>query len=1553
MNKYPTNGATISLTIPQYGLEMSSSNDGPIDQNVTPVDTIPILTDEKVAIEVVQLPSRDLTPGVESGPLLNLLFSNLYSMNIGVDSIQFDYIGNDPDGASQNLQSSQFSSINLYLQRDRNTDGISSEDTLIAEGVLVNGQIVFSTSGLTLNKNGGNTVLTVTADLDMNNSKNGNTVAFQLSDSALIYVDQPVIFNTTFPLLNQDAFTINSFPANAVTLHTVSGTTIFGGQNRKLVLDFELPANGYEDDTLKSIRIQNIGSQSDSEAVASLDLWYDIDDNGFTLNDLKLGTFTENTSYWEINHIDHYIPVGGKRYFVTTDIYNTNFSGGTLQYEIIQGGCTYSSGMTGPDDAPLENPEEHVVFPSNRITAISLPASEEIILPGGPEKTMLSFALYNGYTDRDQILNSIGLTNISKTLSSPDYSDYELGSISLYYDTDNSGTLNETTPVANGRFINNKLNLSGLNITLPKEELSYFFVVSDFPNSLIDSDSLAISIAAPSDFGFVENVNINGALPLSRGSYLIVDGSSKAQYTIYPVSPKTLSPGDMQVSLFAFSPAINGDLGDRLDSLRIENTGTADNTDITALHLWLDLNNDSLWQDTDSMLTSLTYSSGAWEAGNLNLQFNTLSPILFVTGDISASATPDRTFNTRIPLNGFEYLSENDGPRDLPIIDVNTFTISGSNLRVEIAQMKPTYSVGETISISLKATNLSPSPLTNMICNIISISDSQAVSLESSNIGPIDLNAGENYDFTYHYTADSASLLNWQFQVVAVDINDSSAIVISPLIQIQNTPVDIPLVLINSMPTAVTKGQSNVFPLSLTISHPDSLPTSAPIRLDSLFLSIEDASGQSQLASALFSRVVLTAGYDILSVLETIPNLSTVPMYFDDPLVINVNEQKNLTLLIDIDSAATALDMVLSINTGSDIPLTDYNNNQSLTIDPSVVFPLKTASCRIDNPSNIMEIAFKPTLKPNANYGQENVNLIGFEISHPGGQSSSQIQLTSLSFELFDESDNLIIINDIFNRIKVRKQFSIVADISDNLDSSSVQIQLASPITLNPGERDSLYILADINNLSTVSGFKLQIADSTSFVVRDLSSGSLITVTADTNSLVTSSLFPITTSTATLKLSAESPEICFQSVLSPSVIRGKDSLDLINLSIDYPYSTAYSPVVLQSMLLYCLDSLERPIDPISLFDRIGYKVNNSLTINYQPFIQLLSGAILFNFETDSIILAAGDSLDLIIVGDIEADAPYDHFRLMISEPQSFELNDQTDTTYMPLVAFDANCSQSYPLQTSIATIISPAGRPGVNAESSEVTAIYAGQQDVVLFSTALHYDQQSHQGDLLFSSLQGYLKKRTQSGYSSYNGVQIFDNVRLLIDGIPYAADSVLADDLLELQADSGVVISNGESAEISIVADINQNAQMGNYRLEFLDSTFIDIEDLQLATNVYPILLSGSYPVLSTELSLASANLKESFSNYPNPFTDETTITFVMEENGRVDIELYTITGKSVLTLVDDEYRSAGVYNSDKWYGKNAEDLPVVAGTYFCRITVRYDSQKEESELRKISVIR
>ncbi|MDP3583474.1 MAG: T9SS type A sorting domain-containing protein [Ignavibacteria bacterium] len=65
---------------------------------------------------------------------------------------------------------------------------------------------------------------------------------------------------------------------------------------------------------------------------------------------------------------------------------------------------------------------------------------------------------------------------------------------------------------------------------------------------------------------------------------------------------------------------------------------------------------------------------------------------------------------------------------------------------------------------------------------------------------------------------------------------------------------------------------------------------------------------------------------------------------------------------------------------------------------------------------------------------------------------------------------------------------------------------------------------------------------------------------------------------------------------------------------------------------------------------------------------------------------------------------------------------------------------------------------------------------------------------------------------------------------------------------------------------------------------------------------------------------------NYPNPFNPTTTINFSLPVSGKVVLEVFDISGKSVVTLLDNEMQS-GVHSVEL----NAADLS--SGVYFYRL--------------------
>jgi hypothetical protein len=80
---------------------------------------------------------------------------------------------------------------------------------------------------------------------------------------------------------------------------------------------------------------------------------------------------------------------------------------------------------------------------------------------------------------------------------------------------------------------------------------------------------------------------------------------------------------------------------------------------------------------------------------------------------------------------------------------------------------------------------------------------------------------------------------------------------------------------------------------------------------------------------------------------------------------------------------------------------------------------------------------------------------------------------------------------------------------------------------------------------------------------------------------------------------------------------------------------------------------------------------------------------------------------------------------------------------------------------------------------------------------------------------------------------------------------------------------------------------------------------------------------------------------NYPNPFNSSTTIAFEVPKRAHVKIRVYDVTGRRVVTLVD-ETKTAGEYSAVF----NADGLP--SGMYLCKFEVNGFSETKKMMLIK-----
>ncbi|MEZ5360319.1 MAG: right-handed parallel beta-helix repeat-containing protein [Candidatus Zixiibacteriota bacterium] len=1555
LSSYPEDGATIAMTIATNGLEMRLENDGPYDTRPVPLDTITIVTNEAVILDVAEIAAQEIIPGSMTA-LTIFSATNGYATPKSLDSLRItlSFPGNNLDAAADLL--SQVDSLYLYHEVDGLFPGISGTDSLLGAVEVSALSHVISFGNLSIEGGGGTEYIGCYIKSNLRTAKNNNIIRAEIHEMTDIFTDA-VSISASVPLYNALSHAVNAFPAEAILVHQIEGTTLFGGQMDRPVLDFELPRDGYSTARLHQISLRNVGTVKDSAAL-QVTLWRDVGNDGFTDDDVLVGngSFLYFRGVWTLANLYYSLTNVTTRFCVTVDVKNTQFIGGTLDFEIATDYIDYLSGTTGPDDIPVGNDAEFLVFPSNRITAISVPTASSEIRPGSSGNKIFTFALYNGYTLQEQTLKTLSLRNISRSASNMEYADYELGQIYLYLDADGNRIFDDDSLIATGYFSDSILYLSGLDVTLAPEELSYFFVANDVPPVCIDSDSLAVAISTPSAFGFENTVNINGDLPLTSGGYAILNGSVKEQYTIIETPPRTLSPGDSSITLYTFIPAFNGNQTDALQAIVLDNSLDADTSDISLLTLWKDINGDALWQETDSLVGTFAYSGSTWNISLSGLAVDSEMTPLMVLADISADATPGAAFQAQIPVNGCTYASANDGPIDGPLITSSRYTISNSPLRVDFASLGENYSIGQTIAVSMSVTNLNVASVDNVVAEIIDISAPTLVTFDSSSAGPVSIPSGGTQEFTIYYTAAAVGTITWQMRAFTDAVPDSSAVVQSETVSIQAPPTDVAVDVINSMPNSATRGQANIFPLSITIMHPESSTDYSALRLDSLEITVIDGDGAELSAADIFSNMLLATGYQILTIVTAMPASPTVNMVFSEPVFIEAGEARTFSLLVSIAGDAAVGDFALKISDASAIPVTDKNTGDVIALDPSITFPLQTATCRIDLPSTEMVVAAESIHSGSANYGQDNLPVLQLHLRHPGETGSSQIQFTGFGFEMMDNLGATILPSEILGRLSLQYQSLIIGEVSgSDLFVTQPEIEFNTPVTLSAQQVDSVQILVSLKQESLHDGFSIRIPDSSVFQVRDLSSGSFLAIATDTT-LVTGSAFPMMSDVITMKNPAQPPEGCLVSQLPASIVSGVDGLAMLDVALKYPVSSTYSSLIIEQVSLQVLDSTGIPLDPNALFDRIGYRLNNS-AITYQSFIEIENGAVKFNFDNTAIDLQPGDSLLITLVGDIESDVPYDNFVLQMIVPQLIICSDQSEPLHTLGIVPAHDCSLTFPYITEVTKVFLPAGRPHVSFLDPQTRIVHPGQTAIRIFDGSWTYSNDLPQGDISIEQVAGDIYSRTSSGLHQQDGAAVFSAVRLYINDILAATDTALSGSSLLLAADGDVTLSLGDDFAVRIECDLQDDIPEGNYLISFTDSTFMTMADRNLATPVYPIVNGMSYPLYSEEISVVSADLEHSFTNFPNPFNisqgETTTIGYSLSEDSYVDIEIFTITGEAVAVVADNIFRGAGTHQSETWNGKNGVGQIVIPGTYFCRITARSISGKTESYKRKIAVIR
>jgi hypothetical protein len=97
--------------------------------------------------------------------------------------------------------------------------------------------------------------------------------------------------------------------------------------------------------------------------------------------------------------------------------------------------------------------------------------------------------------------------------------------------------------------------------------------------------------------------------------------------------------------------------------------------------------------------------------------------------------------------------------------------------------------------------------------------------------------------------------------------------------------------------------------------------------------------------------------------------------------------------------------------------------------------------------------------------------------------------------------------------------------------------------------------------------------------------------------------------------------------------------------------------------------------------------------------------------------------------------------------------------------------------------------------------------------------------------------------------------------------------------------------------------------------------------------LLVGSPDYVAAKKKVTLPDALQFFPNYPNPFSDQTTLEYVLPDPGQVRLAVYDVLGRQVRVLVDENQKAGR--HTVPWDGRDESGRRLASGVYLARLVV------------------
>lgn len=1509
---------TIQCAIPIGSLQMSSANDGPIDQQVVSPSSVLVFaaSDSGVAVSANVASDVVLHPGDSPVEILRVRFDNRSRDPVTLDRLRFATPSNAL-GTVAELDAS-WSAFRLTPLANGNVRTASA-----AQGI-----VSFSNLGVGIAAG-----QFVEFDLAANASlaaRDGDLLGLSLEEDGVEFEEAPTVLGA-WPLGPGPTLPVDGMTVHQVSMHSLGGTLhASAGDEVVPVAALRAPRNGYAADRLDGFSISQSGSAVGGVDYEALELWADDGDGQFeALGDALAGSFSGGDARWTWSGNPIQLPAD-RLLFVTATLRAEARAGRSLRFRLPID-PSYALQMQSGNDGPFQAMDfpDSLVIQGAPITWDAPPISVASVHPGSRDVSLLRL---RAHTLQAADLQTLSIDFADIRGEDPDRA---LDRVSLYEDTDLDGLVSVAddllgqTLVAGGR-------ARFVGLTASILDGTQLLLAADLAlHGVADGDRIAASIDGAASIQ-VGGHAAEGAWPLQSGE-AVVDGMVAAQVAAAPHDLTVIGPGSARVLAFEFVVPSNGPLEDELHALRLVANGNASSADLASLRLARD-GGDGIFATIDDVdLGELTDTGNGWSSAALGERIPPGGARLFVSAASSASPGDSAYLELGIPLQGISVESDNDGPLDAVVPARQAVLIVGHALDVSVVVEPGTKLVGSDIELGVRVEN----------------SSDEAVELLS---GELLLGGDPCLEITLPpapggltVPPQSSAMVRCVARALLPGTASLNALVVGRGVESgrqyrsipgPSTEIDVRhraerLMVDSEEPRTIQAQRGDQVAIWELTLRQEAGPPRSEIHLRHLRLHCEDEAGTPIPArDSLIHHLHVRSVQGLHAMLEPADS-SDFTVSLDFPVRVAHDRPVELELLMDVSTAAQLGTVRLVLMDSSSVVAHEEVDGDRVEVAAGErAFPLRSHLVVLFGAATALQVSGQPPDVVHTARGRERVVLADLWLQNPGeGSLGATIDLEQIGFQLAptDSAARL------FRRLWVETSNVRVAELLAPIpNAGAFTLPLTDPVRVPANAQVPLRILADIAGDAPYAEVQVSLADTMSFRARDRQSRDPVPVRLEAGVVRGNRL----------RIERPVDQLTCGSLarLPDRLVLGTSEVQALEATFAHPGDPLSANAVIEAISLECRDGQFLRLVPSEYVDAVRVYSDGRLVGERRGFPPT-TGA--FQIPIDVVTVAPGGTARIALRIDFAAAAPTGTFQ-MIGETGGMIGRDANSGLRVPILPEDGS---EPALFSGLTRLQLPARLLAVGLESTMPPLLAAGDIPVMAGKLRLSNPATDAAGDIAVEGIVLRLSDRAFAPISAASVDRIFGEV----SGEELSAAASSQESAVVLNFAQPISVPAGETIEIPIGLVPGSAEQLGSLRLG------VDAEDVlvvQPTGALFRIAVATeagtSFPLWTSAAQIEANDLRGSFSNYPNPFAagrETTTFVWFLPTESRVELRLWTLSGDRVATLYEGSM-GRGLHQLIQWDGRNGKGGVVTNGSYIAELAV-VSSQGSETVRRKVAVVR